>query len=29
MDRSTEIKSLPNNGYIEPCFERKTEEAYL
>lgn len=28
-DKLTEIKSLPKNGYIEPCFERKTEKAYL
>jgi hypothetical protein len=28
-DRSTEIKYLPKHGYIEPCFERKTEKTYL
>jgi len=28
-DRSSEIESLPKNGYIVPCFERKTEKTYL
>jgi hypothetical protein len=28
-DRSTEIKSLPEKGHIEPYFEGKTEKAYL
>lgn len=28
-DKSTEIKSLPEKGYIEPHFEKKRERIYL